>query len=191
MSAAAIPKTAKGAITRERIITAAADLIHTQGYHATGLNQIIKQSGTPKGSLYFHFPEGKDEIIEASILSSGDHISGLLQQSFKQQDDAKSAIENCLSYFKSEMSSSNFHKGCPVATVALEAAGEKPRIQQACSKVYQQWLSVIERGLGEKRAEHASIILTLIEGALVLAKATRSTAHIDRCQTHIFSILDR
>ena len=48
--------------TREKILTTAAFLFQKNGYHATGLNEIIKESSTPKGSLYYHFPDGKEEI---------------------------------------------------------------------------------------------------------------------------------
>ena len=66
---------AKGEATKQRIVAAAADLIHCQGFNATGMNQIIKESGAPKGSLYFHFPQGKEEIIEAALRQSGSQVS--------------------------------------------------------------------------------------------------------------------
>ena len=48
--------------TREIIIETTCDLMENQGYHATGLNEIVKVSGAPKGSLYYYFPEGKESL---------------------------------------------------------------------------------------------------------------------------------
>lgn len=179
----------KGETTKQRIVSAAADLIHTQGFNATGLNQIIKDSGTPKGSLYFHFPEGKEEIIEAALRASGHQVSELLQQAFREADTLQDALGQCIAYFKRELTMSEFRKGCPVATVALEAAGELSRIQKVCTEIYGDWLSTLEEGLGESKAEHARIVLMLIEGALVLSKAHKSTAPLDSCEAHLSALL--
>ncbi|MDQ2717139.1 MAG: TetR/AcrR family transcriptional regulator, partial [Chloroflexota bacterium] len=57
--------------TREQIIEATCDLLEAQGYHATGLNQILAESGAPKGSLYYYFPQGKEELTAAAIDRTG------------------------------------------------------------------------------------------------------------------------
>ncbi|UUZ80779.1 TetR/AcrR family transcriptional regulator [Paenibacillus sp. P26] len=54
---------------RERLIQATSNLIELQGYHATGLNQIIKEGGAPKGSLYYYFPNGKEELVAESVVA--------------------------------------------------------------------------------------------------------------------------
>ena len=76
-----------------------------------------------------------------------------------------------------------------MATVALEAAGETGRIQKVCAEIYDDWLSILKQGLGESNAEHANIVLMLIEGALVLSKANKSTEPLDSCETHLSSLL--
>src|SRR5947207_14909068 len=49
--------------TRTRMIEATALLIRQRGYHGTSLNDILSASGAPRGSLYFHFPGGKDQLV--------------------------------------------------------------------------------------------------------------------------------
>ncbi|MGW2312246.1 TetR family transcriptional regulator, partial [Actinomadura luteofluorescens] len=57
--------------TRERVLRTAAELFQRQGYHGTGLNQVLAESGAPKGSLYFHFPDGKEQLASESVALSG------------------------------------------------------------------------------------------------------------------------
>jgi len=182
---------AKGEATKQRIINATSELIHAHGYNATGLNQIIKTSGAPKGSLYFHFPEGKEQIVEAALIASGATISLLMKQAFDQSDSQQQAIHKCIEFFKQELISTNFQKGCPVATVALEAAGEIPRIQNVCANIYQEWQTLLQQRLGAANEENANLILMLIEGALVLSKATKSVDPLVQCEKHLSALLSK
>jgi len=187
----AITTKAKGEATKQRIVAATSELIHSHGYNATGLNQIIKHSGAPKGSLYFHFPEGKEQIVEAALLASGATVTSLMQQSFTQSKNQQQAIKQCIDFFKEVLISTNFQKGCPVATVALEATGETPRIQNVCANIYQDWLTQLEQGLGEANAEHANVVLMLIEGALVLSKAKKSIDPLNQCEKHLSALFSK
>lgn len=60
----------KGHKTRTKLVETTAALLHLHGYHAVGLNRILAESGTPRGSLYFHFPGGKEELACASLAAS-------------------------------------------------------------------------------------------------------------------------
>jgi AcrR family transcriptional regulator len=56
---------------RDQIISKTCELFENQGYHATGINQIVKESGAPKGSIYYYFPDGKEEIALEAVIRSG------------------------------------------------------------------------------------------------------------------------
>ena len=62
----------KGERTRKKLVDTTAALLRCQGYHATGLSQIVAESGAPRGSLYFYFPGGKDDLAIAAIAASSD-----------------------------------------------------------------------------------------------------------------------
>ncbi|MDQ2999201.1 MAG: TetR/AcrR family transcriptional regulator, partial [Chloroflexota bacterium] len=78
--------------TRDQIVDAAGDLLESQGFHATGLNQIVKESGAPKGSLYYYFPAGKDEIAEAAIEQAGRAVAERIGAGLAASDDVAAAV---------------------------------------------------------------------------------------------------
>ncbi len=65
--------------TRDHIIDTTSQLLEQQGYFATGLNQIVQESGAPKGSLYYYFPEGKEELTAEAIERSAAKFSGIIR----------------------------------------------------------------------------------------------------------------
>src|SRR6202167_1440746 len=60
--------------SREKTLVAAARLFRQQGYHGTALHAVLDAGGSPRGSLYFHFPKGKEEIGEAALRLAGEAV---------------------------------------------------------------------------------------------------------------------
>ncbi|WP_025347107.1 TetR/AcrR family transcriptional regulator [Nocardia nova] len=168
--------TAKGAETRQRMIAAAQDSLERNGYFGTGLNPVLAASGTPKGSLYFHFPGGKDELVVAAI----EDARGLIDTMVDAIGDKAPAevVAALIGLLGERLETSGWQCGCPVATVALEVAGTNDAVQQACSNTYTVWTSALRTRLeaaGRADAERLAVsALALIEGALLLARAHRS-----------------
>src|SRR5215475_13039405 len=104
---------------RARAIATAERLFRIQGYTATGLNQIIEESGSPKGSFYFHFPRGKAQLAEEAI----DHyvasrIAVLRTISANTAGDALKFVHQIFDTFAAEMVASNFQYGCLMQNLA-------------------------------------------------------------------------
>src|SRR3954453_12156456 len=57
--------------SRERLLDSAVDLLQRQGYHGTGLNELLERSGAPRGSLYHYFPGGKEQMGAEAIARAG------------------------------------------------------------------------------------------------------------------------
>src|SRR3954462_13009849 len=97
---------------RDRAIATAERLFRIQGDTATGLSQIIEESGSPKGSFYFHFPRGKAQLAEEAI----DHyvasrISVLRKISSDTSGDALKFVQQIFKTFAAEMIPSDFENG--------------------------------------------------------------------------------
>lgn len=178
------------------MLETAAELFRTQGYHATGLNQLVSAGGAPKGSLYFHFPGGKEQLAAEALAVSGARLCTLLDGLLRTAPDACVAIESVVDAIAQELVDSDFQRGCPVATVALDAAASEP-IRQSCASSYTSWREAIAdyltaQGLDADRAASlATVVLASIEGGLLLAKTHRDITHLRAVGEHLRSTMER
>lgn len=165
---------------REQIIETTCHLMEVQGYSATGLNQILAESGAPKGSLYYYFPEGKDELVEAAINQTARLIAERLRISMTAYAQPTQAIPAFLRDLAQHVQASGFRAGGPITAVALEAASTNERLNTACRDAYRTWQSVIEEkllsgGYEPIRARRlAAITIALIEGSIILSRSERN-----------------
>ncbi|MFF5208164.1 TetR/AcrR family transcriptional regulator [Streptosporangium sp. NPDC000396] len=183
----------KGEETRGRLLDATQDLIEGGGYFGAGLNQVVAASGAPRGSLYFHFPGGKDQLVGESVRRAGHEIGLLVRDLAETAPDTASLIQGVLTLLGDRLEASGWRRGCPVATVALEMAAVNDALQEVCSEVYGSWEDMLrERLAADGHAEAGDVavtVLALIEGALLLARAHRSREPLDRVARRILALL--
>lgn len=181
--------------SRARLVDATARLLWSQGFHATGLNQIVDESGAPKGSLYFHFPGGKEQLCVEALRSSGRRLTTAIESTFAAKDDTETAMRVLATGLAKHLERSEFREGCPVATVALEAANESEALRTVCDELFASWRGLISdklRSSGMPRAQAASLatlILSAIEGGLILSRAQRSVAPLRSVAAQIAEIV--
>jgi TetR/AcrR family transcriptional repressor of lmrAB and yxaGH operons len=168
--------------SRDAFIDAAGRLLRRQGYAATGLNELVASSGAPKGSLYFHFPGGKEELALAAMERSGERLRGAIAAILTSTEDLGGALGGLVDALAAGLQSSDYEDGCPIATVTLEAAGDSPAVRATAASVFESWLAELEArllraGLSAPLARRrALLVLSAIEGALIVARAKRDLA---------------
>ena len=123
----------KGDRTRQSLVETTARLLQEHGFAATGLNQIVRESGQPRGSLYFHFPGGKEELAAAAVKAGAAQVEVILQEGLAGAENPEAVLVKTSALFADELQASQFSKGCPVSTVALEATNEKHPFQTCTS----------------------------------------------------------
>jgi TetR/AcrR family transcriptional repressor of lmrAB and yxaGH operons len=182
--------------SRARFVETTAALLRRQGYHATGLAQIVEESGAPKGSLYFHFPGGKEQLAQAALERSGQQMHDELAAIVAAAPGPAAAIRAVTTRLADELEASRFQDGCPVATVALEAAAQVPALQAVCSASYARWQVLIEGALARggvppaRAASLANLVLAAVEGALLLSRAHADTAPLRRVGEELAGIVE-
>jgi TetR/AcrR family transcriptional regulator, lmrAB and yxaGH operons repressor len=168
-----------GPDSRQRLLETAGRLFRVQGYHGTGLNQIVEESAAPKGSLYHYFPEGKEQLGAEALSMAGRDLrqrwTALLELSPYE------ALDHLLLESIQELESSDYRDGCPIATVALETTSHSTLLRQTCSQIFQGALSMLQdwlvsKGVDRDQAQAAAVtVFSAYEGALLLSKVQKTT----------------
>ena len=138
---------AKADDSKGKTLTAAVKLFRQQGYHGTALHDILAAGGAPRGSLYFHFPKGKEEIGAGALLLAGEAVRQAIVQAAEKSDNAESFLVRIVRAMASDLERSDYREGCPIATTALETAAQSEVLGAATRTAFQKWELEIKRGL--------------------------------------------
>lgn len=171
--------------TRDRIIATTSVLLTQQGYHATGLNQIVRESGTPRGSLYHYFPNGKEELAAEAIRHRGAQMRTHVASELARFDDPAEAIVQLVRTMVENLVRREFASGAPVAAVAMEASSASEPLRRACEEVYVSVRepfaeALLRHGLEPDAARRrATAIVAALEGGLVLSYTSLDPAPLE------------
>lgn len=173
--------------TRDRIVASTAELLRNQGYAATGIKQIVESAGAPFGSIYHHFPGGKEQISAEAIRTSGKEYEGVLPLAFADAPDLVGGIRRFFEIAALHLEESGFADACPIATVALEVASTNEPLREATSDVFRSWQAsgtayFVGRGVTEAvAAELTTALVCALEGGFVISRAIRDTTALLTC----------
>lgn len=163
------------------MLRTAAELFRAQGFHATGLNQVLAEGGAPKGSLYFHFPGGKEQLAVEAVAYGGAVLREAIEVLLADAPDAVSGVDGLVDALSGEMVRSGFRLGCPVGVIAQDTV-DIDAIRSACAAAFESWRAAIEdflvgQGVSRKVAPGlATTVLAAIEGAQLLARSQQDVA---------------
>jgi TetR/AcrR family transcriptional repressor of lmrAB and yxaGH operons len=181
--------------SREQILLTTCDLLENQGFHATGLNEIVKESRAPKGSIYYYFPEGKDEIVAETIRFAGQRTAARIRSHLETIDSPAEAIQSFLETIAYHIEASGFRAGGPITIVASESATTNERINQACQEAYtglRDAFATKLRAGGIEAVTAESLAWTVnatIEGAIILSRTFHSGNPLREAAAHLAGLI--
>ena len=163
--------------SRDRMIQSAALLFRENGYSGTGFRDVIEHSGAPRGSIYHHFPGGKEQLAAETVAWAADVIERRIARA-AQSGDPIAALGIFVESWRDVLEDSNFRAGCPIVAVAAEAdAGSTAT--DAAAAAFTRWQDLIGRTLldaGVSRTDArrlATTVVAAIEGAILLCRVRR------------------
>lgn len=181
--------------TRDRVLRTTAELFRAQGYHATGVNQVLAEAGAPKGSMYFHFPGGKEQLAAEAVALAGQDLCAGLAAAMAAASDPGEALDGVVTLLGAHLEATDFREGCPIATVALDAAAQSEAIRAACATAYESWQDVLAAHLRAAAVPDpdatATVVIAAVEGALLLARTRRDLAPLHTVGARLRALLER
>ncbi len=172
--------------TREHMIETTAALVHRRGFYGTSLSEILAQSGAPRGSLYYHFPGGKEELVLEATRRGVASVTQLLKEEvLTDSADPADGMRTFIEAVAQVLRDSGYVFGCPVAPIVLDSP-ESSALGEVCQEAFEQWRQVLVEALGRRggiergRAESlATVVVCAVEGGLLLARARRDIAPLE------------
>ena len=177
--------------TRSRMIRSAAELIARRGATATSFNDVLTHSGAPRGSIYHHFPKGKDELTAAAVQLVAGYVAR------RQQACAATTPAGVLACFigmwREVVEASGGAAGCAIAGTAIDA--ENDTLVAVARAAFHQWIEVLAAqfaavGIDRRQAVPlATTVVAALEGALILCRTERSAAPLDAVAAELARLL--
>ena len=172
--------------SRKILVKTMQSALQSKGLHGVGLSEILKTAGLPKGSLYYHFPGGKEELALAAIANAEQEMARFLEQVFARFDDPLEALAAWIDSGLQRIAASRFKLGCPLAAAALDCSPDDTdlllALHGAFTNLRDQLAAHISRAgfPTDAATDLAVLVLTSYEGGLMMARAAGSTDPIER-----------
>jgi len=172
--------------SRQILVKTMQSALQSKGLHGVGLSEILKTAGLPKGSLYYHFPGGKEELALAAIANAEQEMARFLEQVFARFDDPLDALAAWIDSALQRIAASRFKLGCPLAAAALDCSPDDTDLLLALHGAFTNLRDQLAGHLSragfpaDAATDLAVLVLTSYEGGLMMARAAGSTDPIER-----------
>jgi TetR/AcrR family transcriptional regulator, lmrAB and yxaGH operons repressor len=174
---------------RARMVRSAAVLMRERGIHGVGLREIVVHSGGPRGSLGRYFPGGKTQLMTEAIDVVVGEISAEVDEALTQAKTFSDAIGAIVAPWRRLLVDHDFALGCPLAATVVDAA-ENDQLRAHVHELLTQWQAAVADVYGRfgdppsVAQQQTTVLLAAIEGALILARAQRSTEPLDTVERY-------
>lgn len=181
--------------SRAALVRSAGVLFRRQGYAATGLNQILDEAGVKAGSLYHHFPGGKQELAAAVVESAGANLEKLMRVALVNETPISTSLGLMIEVMITQLAADS-RDGCPIEPIATESAHASELVREYSTRAFTSWCKTIEDRLirdGWALADAKSTAISaisLFEGAIILSKTSRDPAALTAAKNALTRLLE-
>ena len=183
---------------RERMVRSAAQLIRRKGVSGTGMREIVTEADAPRGSLQHYFPGGKEELVSDALLWMGDVSARRVKRCLRELESRtpSALLVAIVETWQRDLTVEKFSAGCPLVAAVADTAGTSDQLREVLQRAFDGWLEPLSEGLVElgvplERADNlAVVIISALEGAIILARVRRDVTAFDALVTELGPLLD-
>jgi len=180
---------------RDKIIDAAISLMRRSGLSGAGINEIVLESGAPKGSIYYFFPQGKRQIVSEALAIYARRGMTAWGQALSTAEEPGKKIHALFKGIAARTEQSQYRASCAAGAVSLDLDGDLEVVRVAIADAFSQWIELISLHFPirntVRRKSFAGLVLTVIEGAFIRARAERSAKSFDDAAGWLAEIAER
>lgn len=179
---------------RQKLLLGAIVLLRERGLSGASFGEVVKRTGAPRGSIYHHFPQGKDQLMTEAVELVGSAVAQLIDRA---GDDPGVALRSFVEGWRTQLVSSNFRAGCPVVGVAVELGDGDRALRAATARAFGCWSDrlaalLAARGVDPAAADRfATLAVAAIEGAVMLSRSRLDTEPLDVVAIELDELLQR
>jgi AcrR family transcriptional regulator len=176
------------------MIASTALLVRERGARATSLDAVLAHSGAPRGSLYHHFPGGREQLLREATEYAGEYVARRLERAGGEHPLA--ALDALFDQYRATLLDSDFRAGCPIVAVAIESPEEGPDLRACALAAFDRWRRTLSRnltasGMDAVRADElATHAIAAFEGAIILSRAYRDLEPLERVRRELLQRVD-
>lgn len=169
--------------TRTTMLRSAADLLRERGAAGVTIDAVLSRSGSPRGSVYHHFPEGRSQILREALEFAGEQITDAIDQA--AGGDGTTLLRQFADMWRDALIASDFSAGSPVLAAAVGSGQDEQQLTPVAAEIFGRWREATIAAFlreGFDRAEATALAHTTIsalEGAVALCRSTRSLEPLD------------
>lgn len=173
MKAATVPPA-----TRDRLLEAAITLMRRSGLSGAGINEIVREGGAPKGSVYHFFPGGKAQIVEEGLALHTRRVVQFMDHTLASRRAPREKVKALFEAYARRLAEGSFGHSCPAGAVCLDLDPGHEALRTAVSGSFDAYIATIARHFpfddAKRSQSFAGLVLTVIEGAWIRGRAERS-----------------
>lgn len=180
--------------SRAALVDTAALLFRRQGYAATGVNQILELAEVKAGSLYHHFPEGKQQLAAAVVERVGADVERRLRDLLDTGAPVTDIVDGWIDLMAAGLASDQ-RDGCPIEPIATESVSASSLVREASVGAFDSWSRAVADRLrtdgwpDAQAAQTALAVIALVEGALILSRIAGDTAALNAAKAAARTLL--
>ncbi|MER7605606.1 TetR/AcrR family transcriptional regulator [Nocardioides sp. NPDC127503] len=170
--------------TRQRMVASAALLLREHGIAGTSVAKVLAHSNGPRGSVGFHFPGGRRELITDALIWAGENVTGSLREAADAGVDPSVVFVAICQHYRAQLVDTDFAAGCPIGA-AMQEAHHDADLGPVVNGIVSDWQTaladlLVGSGRAQPEADDLAVLaISSLEGAIMVARVTRSTAPID------------